>query len=171
MFASIYLKLKPQPVTVFIQKASLRQFSKFATAQTSTSWYHTLIFSVNLMTGNIVTVAVLAQGTHWPVADLQACSSIWLLVVMKKWMTQPNVVSLTCTQEKTNVLLGTWCKGITPAQHAGGAGFNPQCVHFISAPSPLGGKCPLQNTCSPCSCFEAEQNGQRPLDLLRTKYV
>ena len=35
--------------------------------------------------------------------------------------------------------------------------------HFISAPSPL--------TCSPCSCFEAELNGQRPLDSLRTKYV
>ncbi len=25
---------------------------------------------------------------------------------------------------------GTWCSGITPAQHAGGPGFNPQCVHF-----------------------------------------
>ena len=24
---------------------------------------------------------------------------------------------------------GTWCSGITPAQHAGGPGFNPQCVH------------------------------------------
>ena len=27
--------------------------------------------------------------------------------------------------------LGTWCSGITPAQHAGGPGFNPQCVHFL----------------------------------------
>ena len=27
---------------------------------------------------------------------------------------------------------GTWCSGITPAQHAGGPGFNPQCVHFAS---------------------------------------
>ena len=25
---------------------------------------------------------------------------------------------------------GTWCSGITPAQHAGGPGFNPQRVHF-----------------------------------------
>ena len=25
---------------------------------------------------------------------------------------------------------GTWCSGITPAQHAGGPGFNPQCVHI-----------------------------------------
>ncbi len=25
---------------------------------------------------------------------------------------------------------GTWCSGITPAQHAGGPGFNPRCVHF-----------------------------------------
>ena len=25
---------------------------------------------------------------------------------------------------------GTWCSGITPAQHAGGPGFNPQCVHL-----------------------------------------
>ena len=24
---------------------------------------------------------------------------------------------------------GSWCSGITPAQHAGGPGFNPQCVH------------------------------------------
>ena len=24
---------------------------------------------------------------------------------------------------------GTWCSGITPAQHAGGPGLNPQCVH------------------------------------------
>ena len=24
---------------------------------------------------------------------------------------------------------GTWCSGITPAQHAGGPGFNPRCVH------------------------------------------
>ena len=26
--------------------------------------------------------------------------------------------------------MGTWCSGITPAQHAGGPGFNPQWVHF-----------------------------------------
>ena len=26
--------------------------------------------------------------------------------------------------------MGTWCNGITPAQHAGGPGFNPQCVHL-----------------------------------------
>ena len=26
--------------------------------------------------------------------------------------------------------LGMWCSGITPAQHAGGPGFNPQRVHF-----------------------------------------
>ena len=26
-------------------------------------------------------------------------------------------------------LKGTWCSGITPAQHAGGPGFNPQRVH------------------------------------------
>ena len=25
---------------------------------------------------------------------------------------------------------GTWCSGITPAQHAGGPGFNPQCAHY-----------------------------------------
>ena len=28
---------------------------------------------------------------------------------------------------------GTWCSGITPAQHAGGPGFNPQTVHFFRA--------------------------------------
>ena len=27
-------------------------------------------------------------------------------------------------------LMGTWCCGITPAQHAGGPGLNPQRVHF-----------------------------------------
>ena len=27
---------------------------------------------------------------------------------------------------------GTWCSGITPAQHAGGPGFNPQCVHLVA---------------------------------------
>ena len=26
---------------------------------------------------------------------------------------------------------GTWCSGITPVQHAGGPGFNPQCVHLF----------------------------------------
>ena len=26
---------------------------------------------------------------------------------------------------------GTWCSGITPAQHAGGPGLNPQCVHLL----------------------------------------
>ena len=29
------------------------------------------------------------------------------------------------------VLKGTWCSGITPAQHAGGPGFNPQRVHHL----------------------------------------
>ena len=32
----------------------------------------------------------------------------------------------------TNLLLlvrGSWCSGITPAQHAGGPGLNPQTVH------------------------------------------
>ena len=34
--------------------------------------------------------------------------------------------------------VGTWCSGITPTQHAGGPGFNPQCVHLIAGlrPSP-----------------------------------
>ena len=30
-------------------------------------------------------------------------------------------------------LKGTWCSGITPAQHAGGPGFNPQRVHVLEA--------------------------------------
>ncbi len=29
--------------------------------------------------------------------------------------------------------MGTWCSGITPAQHAGGPGLNPQCVHHSRA--------------------------------------
>ena len=28
-----------------------------------------------------------------------------------------------------DIFKGTWCSGITPAQHAGGPGFNPQRVH------------------------------------------
>ena len=28
---------------------------------------------------------------------------------------------------------GTWCSGITPAQHAGGPGFNAQCVQTEEA--------------------------------------
>ena len=37
---------------------------------------------------------------------------------------------------------GTWCSGITPAQHAGGPGFNPQCVHCcIEAALPYASGC------------------------------
>ena len=32
-------------------------------------------------------------------------------------------------QPRRDLAKGTWCSGITPAQHAGGPGFNPQCVH------------------------------------------
>ena len=33
---------------------------------------------------------------------------------------------------------GTWCSGITPAQHAGGPGFKPQCVHcFFCCSDPI----------------------------------
>ncbi len=32
-------------------------------------------------------------------------------------------------QKRLQQTTGTWCSGITPAQHAGGPGFNPQCVH------------------------------------------
>ena len=32
---------------------------------------------------------------------------------------------------QTSSQRGTWCSGITPAQHAGGPGFNPQRVHFF----------------------------------------
>ena len=31
--------------------------------------------------------------------------------------------------QEFNARKGTWCSGITPAQHAGGPGFNPQRVH------------------------------------------
>ena len=34
-------------------------------------------------------------------------------------------------QSSNQVSLGTWCSGITPAQHAGGPGFNPQRVHIL----------------------------------------
>ena len=32
-------------------------------------------------------------------------------------------------------LMGTWCSGITPAQHAGGPGLNPQRVQVYGASS------------------------------------
>ena len=40
-----------------------------------------------------------------------------------------------CIIDATTVLptTGTWCSGITPAQHAGGPGFNPQCVQISCA--------------------------------------
>ena len=31
---------------------------------------------------------------------------------------------------------GSWCSGITPAQHAGGPGFNPQRVHICAQSTP-----------------------------------
>ena len=34
-------------------------------------------------------------------------------------------------QDVQKFQLGTWYSGITPAQHAGGPGLNPQCVHSI----------------------------------------
>ena len=37
---------------------------------------------------------------------------------------------LTCPAQVSE---GTWCSGITPAQHAGSPGFNPRCVHFSGA--------------------------------------
>ena len=40
------------------------------------------------------------------------------------------------TDRKTQPQPGSWCSGITPAQHAGGPGFNPQCVHNHNTPRP-----------------------------------
>ena len=31
----------------------------------------------------------------------------------------------------TSDIRGSWCSGITPAQHAGGPGFNPRTVHAL----------------------------------------
>ena len=38
-----------------------------------------------------------------------------------------------CLKRVWFFLSGTWCSGITPAQHAGGPGFNPQRVHACAA--------------------------------------
>ena len=46
---------------------------------------------------------------------------------------------------------GTWCSGITPAQHAGGPGFNPQCVHHchLAPAHPLHNTAPRQMQIAP----------------------
>ncbi len=59
---------------------------------------------------------------------------------------------------------GTWCSGITPAQHAGGPGLNPQCVHFgqvrasnnlhyqVRADKALTAQCPARPFAAGCRC-------------------
>ena len=61
--------------------------------------------------------------------------------------------------------MGTWCSGITPAQHAGGPGLNPQCVHLSqtehSAKRSMAPACLpwppacLWAACLPCFCLPA----------------
>lgn len=38
-------------------------------------------------------------------------------------------------QTGVQVVKGTWYRGIAPAQHARGLGFNRQCVHSLAHPS------------------------------------
>ena len=49
-------------------------------------------------------------------------------------ISQRGACCLSCASQRANEARGpgTWCSGITPAQHAGGPGFNPQCVHILS---------------------------------------
>ena len=37
-----------------------------------------------------------------------------------------------CTIDIAWLWMGTWCSGITPAQHAGGPGLNPHCLHMFT---------------------------------------
>ena len=46
------------------------------------------------------------------------------------------------TDRQTQPQPGTSCSGITPAQHAGGPGFNPQCVHITQHAPPKTAKTP-----------------------------
>ena len=54
-----------------------------------------------------------------------------LKAVVKPWNVA-NISKISCWATKAST--GTWCSGITPAQHAGGPGFSPQCVHWYVHP-------------------------------------
>ena len=53
---------------------------------------------------------------------------------------KPNQKELTL--QSSSMTKGTWCSGITPAQHAGGPGFNPQCVYTL-LPSEINPRCKI----------------------------
>jgi hypothetical protein len=57
--------------------------------------------------------------------------------------------------------VGTWCSGITPAQHAGGPGFNPQCVHFLPLPGLLIDACGPLAAPTPREVARARDSGGR----------
>ena len=53
------------------------------------------------------------------------------------WKWQAIFFAVCCILRKTPLArearMGRWCSGITPAQHAGGPGCNPQSVHLFLA--------------------------------------
>ena len=57
------------------------------------------------------------------------CNRIAHLPDTKLVLRHPLLDLSTMAQAMTKHIGGTWCSGITPAQHAGGPGFNPQRVH------------------------------------------
>ena len=57
---------------------------------------------------------------------------IYKICSNRTWASQIPLSSVfLCAINDIQVASGTWCSGITPAQHAGGPGFNPQCVQVV----------------------------------------
>ena len=70
------------------------------------------------------------------------CNRIAHLPDTKLVLRHPLLDLSTMAQAMTKHIGGTWCSGITPAQHAGGPGFNPQRVHIsLLCSLPLGCNC------------------------------
>ena len=49
--------------------------------------------------------------------------------------------------------MGTWCSGITPAQHAGGPGLNPQRVQTHTAMGNSQKSLSILSRCTQASCL------------------
>ena len=67
-----------------------------------------------------------SRAAHKTTATFAPTSmSLFVSVLVRQQRRHRNVTSGFVAPE------GTWCSGITSASHAGGPGFNPQCVHHL----------------------------------------
>ena len=81
------------------------------------------------LTTNKTSLLSTLQGLLGSAAEEQCCQS-FAMSEGHFWEVKLDIVFV-CHAFKNHVQLGTWCSGITPAQHAGGPGLNPQCVHLL----------------------------------------